>query len=111
DAPAVTADASARPLLDGGGAVAFSRRPTNRRVAVVPENVGRLVQVLGPVVDAQFAEGNVPPIYQALRVMSDGFKTPRPIDVILEVQQHLGEGRVRCVAMQPTEGMVRGMPS
>jgi len=77
----------------------------------VPENVGRLVQVLGPVVDAQFAEGNVPPIYQALRVMSDGFKTPRPIDVILEVQQHLGEGRVRCVAMQPTEGMVRGMPS
>ena len=43
--------------------------------------------------------------------MSDGFKTPRPIDVILEVQQHLGEGRVRCVAMQPTEGMVRGMPS
>ena len=77
----------------------------------MPENVGRLVQVLGPVVDAQFAEGNVPPIYQALRVMSDGFKTPRPIDVILEVQQHLGEGRVRCVAMQPTEGMVRGMPS
>ena len=67
--------------------------------------------MLGPVVDAQFAEGNVPPIYQALRVMSDGFKTPRPIDVILEVQQHLGEGRVRCVAMQPTEGMVRGMPS
>jgi F-type H+/Na+-transporting ATPase subunit beta len=67
--------------------------------------------VLGPVVDVQFAEERVPPIYEALRVVSDGFKTPRPIDVILEVQQHLGEGRVRCVAMQPTEGMVRGMPS
>ncbi len=51
----------------------------------------------------------MPPIYQALRVVSDGFTVPAPINVILEVQQHLGEGRVRCVAMQPTDGMVRGM--
>ena len=51
----------------------------------------------------------MPPIYQALRVTSEGFNVPTPIDVILEVQQHLGEGRVRCVAMQPTDGMVRGM--
>jgi len=51
----------------------------------------------------------LPPIYEAVRITSDGFKVPSPINVILEVQQHLGEGRVRCVAMQPTDGMVRGM--
>jgi len=42
-------------------------------------------------------------------VVSDGFTVPFPINVILEVEQHLGEGRVRCVAMEATEGMVRGM--
>ncbi len=51
----------------------------------------------------------MPPIYEALRVVSDGFTVPVPINVILEVQQHLGEGRVRCVAMEATDGMVRGM--
>jgi F-type H+-transporting ATPase subunit beta len=60
-------------------------------------------------VDVQFEEAKMPPIYQALRVTSDGFNVPSPINVILEVEQHLGEGRVRCVAMEPTEGMVRGM--
>jgi len=57
----------------------------------------------------QFAPGTLPPIYQAIRVTSEGFTVPQPISVILEVQQHLGEGRVRCVAMEATEGMVRGM--
>src|SRR5882757_5438238 len=73
------------------------------------ENVGRVIQVSGPAVDVQFVEGSMPPIYEALRVVSDGFTVPSPINVILEVQQHLGEGRVRCVAMQTTDGMVRGM--
>ena len=59
--------------------------------------------------DVQFQEATMPPIYQALKVVSDGFSVPDPINVILEVQQHLGEGRVRCVAMEPTDGMVRGM--
>jgi F-type H+-transporting ATPase subunit beta len=57
----------------------------------------------------QFEEAKMPSIYQALRVVSDGFDVPAPVSVILEVQQHLGEGRVRCVAMEATEGMVRGM--
>jgi F-type H+-transporting ATPase subunit beta len=57
----------------------------------------------------QFEEAKMPPIYQALRVVSDGFAVPTPISVILEVQQHLGEGRVRTVAMEATDGMVRGM--
>jgi F-type H+-transporting ATPase subunit beta len=73
------------------------------------ENIGRVIQISGPAVDVQFEEATMPPIYQALRVVSDGFIVPAPINVILEVQQHLGEGRVRCVAMEATEGMVRGM--
>jgi len=73
------------------------------------QNVGKVVQIAGPAVDVQFTEGNLPPIYQALRVVSEGFNVPSPIDVVLEVQQHLGESRVRCVAMQATDGMVRGM--
>src|SRR5947209_20339178 len=73
------------------------------------ENTGRVIQITGPAVDVQFTASAMPPIYEALKVVSDGFKVPVPINVILEVQQHLGEGRVRCVAMEPTEGMVRGM--
>jgi F-type H+/Na+-transporting ATPase subunit beta len=72
-------------------------------------NVGKVVQIIGPVVDVEFSDSNLPPIYQALRVTSEGFDVPRPIDVICEVQQHLGEGRVRTVSMLPTDGMIRGM--
>ncbi len=71
--------------------------------------VGKVVQIIGPVLDVEFSEGYLPPIYQALRVTSEGFDVPQPIDVICEVQQHLGEGRVRAVSMLPTDGMVRGM--
>jgi F-type H+-transporting ATPase subunit beta len=55
--------------------------------------VGHVVQVIGPVLDIQFEAGHL----------------PEPLDVTVEVQQHLGDGRVRAVAMEPTEGMVRGM--
>jgi F-type H+-transporting ATPase subunit beta len=75
----------------------------------MPENIGHVIQIAGPAVDVQFAENSLPPIYSALRVVGDGFITPFPISVILEVQQQLGEGRVRSVAMEPTDGMVRGM--
>jgi F-type H+-transporting ATPase subunit beta len=73
------------------------------------QNIGKVIQVAGPAVDVQFSEGHLPPVYTAVRVTSEGFDVPAPMDVILEVQQHLGEGRVRTVALQPTEGMVRGM--
>src|SRR5438128_2605354 len=75
----------------------------------MPENIGKVIQIAGPAVDGQLADAHVPPIYQALRVVSEGFNVPEPISVVLEVQQHLGEGRVRCVAMEATDGMVRGM--
>jgi len=73
------------------------------------QNTGKVIQISGPAVDVQFAEGSLPPIYQAIQVVSEGFNTPEPISIILEVQQHLGEGRVRCVSMQATDGLVRGM--
>ncbi len=73
------------------------------------ENTGRVVQVIGVVVDVEFPEGHLPPIYNAIRVQDEGKDTGIPIDCTLEVQQHLGEGRVRCVSLEPTDGMVRGM--
>lgn len=70
---------------------------------------GRVLQIIGPVVDVEFDPAALPPIYQALRIVSAGFDVPTQIDVIVEVQQYLGEGRCRCVAMEPTEGLIRGM--
>jgi F-type H+-transporting ATPase subunit beta len=71
--------------------------------------VGRVVQVIGPVVDVEFPEHHLPEIYNAVRITSEGFDVPEPLDIVAEVEQHLGEGRVRTVAMKPTEGVVRGM--
>jgi F-type H+-transporting ATPase subunit beta len=71
--------------------------------------VGQIVQIIGPVIDVEFSGNYLPPIYQALRVTSEGFDVETPIDVVVEVQQHLGESRVRAVSMLPTDGMVRGM--
>jgi F-type H+/Na+-transporting ATPase subunit beta len=73
------------------------------------QKVGKVVQIIGPVVDVEFSNDYLPPIYQALRITSDGFDVDTKVDTICEVQQHLGEGRVRAVSMLPTDGMVRGM--
>src|SRR6476646_7805850 len=73
------------------------------------EVVGRVVQVAGPAVDCEFPEGQIPLVHTAIRIVSEGFESETPIDVICEAQQHIGEGRVRTIALQPTEGMVRGM--
>jgi F-type H+/Na+-transporting ATPase subunit beta len=71
-------------------------------------NVGRVVQIIGPVVDVEF-DKDVPAIYNALHIKEAGGDGGVPIDVIVEVEQHLGENRVRCVSMLATDGMVRGM--
>jgi len=76
---------------------------TNGRV------IGKVVQVTGPAVDCEFPEGHIPLVHTAIRITSDGFNVPQPIDIICEAQQHIGEGRVRTIALQPTEGLVRGM--
>src|SRR5438105_6587891 len=76
----------------------------------MPEkNVGKIVQIIGPVIDVEFEAGHLPRIYNALHVVSDGKGGGAKLDVICEVEQHLGENRVRAVAMKPTDGMQRGM--
>jgi len=70
---------------------------------------GRVAQVIGPVVDVEFPEEHLPPIYNAVKIVDSGELGAVEIDVTAEVAQHLGENRARCVAMQPTEGIVRGM--
>ena len=72
------------------------------------QRVGRVVQVIGPVIDIEFPEG-LPEIYNAVRIVSDGSGGSQKVDVIAEVEQHLGENRVRTVAMKATDGMTRGM--
>lgn len=70
-------------------------------------NTGKIVQVIGPVVDVQFAENAIPPIYQALTIaFSVGGKAE---NLTLEVQQHLGGGLARAIAMSSSEGLKRGM--
>jgi F-type H+-transporting ATPase subunit beta len=71
-------------------------------------NVGQVVQVIGNVVDVEFP-GQLPAIYNAVQIVDDGKMSSVPVDIVVEVEQHLGENRVRTVAMKPTDGVVRGM--
>ena len=73
------------------------------------ERAGRVVEIIGPVVDVEFKDMELPEIYNAVRITSEGFDTPTPVDIIVEVEQHIGEDKVRCVAMHPTDGLARGM--
>ncbi|HSU90549.1 MAG TPA: F0F1 ATP synthase subunit beta [Sporolactobacillaceae bacterium] len=69
---------------------------------------GQIIQVLGNVVDVQFGADSLPPIFYALRVSNPSI-SDQPGNLVLEVQQHLGENTVRCIAMDSTDGLVRGM--
>ena len=73
------------------------------------ERVGKIVQIIGPVLDVEFPGGDLPAIYSALRITRSLGDGEDPVDVIAEVEQHLGENRVRAVAMTATDGMQRGM--
>ena len=70
---------------------------------------GRVVQIIGPVVDIEFPDGHLPAILNAVHIADEGDAGQMAIDVTVEVALHLGENRVRCIAMEPTDGMVRGM--
>ena len=78
-------------------------------MTAVQTATGKVIQVAGPAVDIEFPDGHLPLIYTAIRITSEGFNVPTPIDIICEVAQHIGESRVRTIALQPTEGLVRGM--
>ena len=73
------------------------------------QKIGKVVQVIGPVVDIEFADGHLPDIYNAVQIKTEGKAGESKVDIICEVEQHLGESRVRTVAMKPTDGMQRGM--
>jgi F-type H+-transporting ATPase subunit beta len=68
---------------------------------------GKVVQVIGPVVDVRFSEGDLPEIYTALKITNPSIDN-KPWNLVVEVAQHLGENTVRCVAMDSSEGLVRG---
>src|SRR5262249_30591819 len=67
------------------------------------QSVGKIVQIIGPVLDVEFAAGQLPEIYNALEITTDAKEI-----IVAEVEQHLGENRVRAVAMKPTDGLRRG---
>ncbi|OGP97411.1 MAG: F0F1 ATP synthase subunit beta [Deltaproteobacteria bacterium RBG_16_55_12] len=71
-------------------------------------NLGKITQVLGAVVDVEFADGSLPSIYNALKITNPAISEEK-WNLIVEVAQHLGESTVRCIAMDSTEGLVRGM--
>ncbi len=81
--------------------------PERATVPTVAAKAGRVVQVIGPVIDAEF-EGNLPDIYNALVVSRPGTDGTFA-NIVLEVQQHIGRNQVRAVAMESTDGVVRGM--
>jgi F-type H+/Na+-transporting ATPase subunit beta len=68
---------------------------------------GRITQVIGPAIDVEFEDGALPPIYNALRITNPAI-SDQPENLVVEVAQHLGEKTVRCIAMDSTEGLVRG---
>ncbi len=72
-------------------------------------NIGTVVQVIGPVVDVEFGEGKLPTILTALTITNKAIDDTED-NLIIEVAQHLGDNVVRCIAMDVTDGLVRGMP-
>jgi F-type H+-transporting ATPase subunit beta len=90
----------------------LTRKALIRRTAVATNgagNVGKITQVIGAVIDVEFDEGQLPPILNALTVTNPAIDE-RTDNLVLEVAQHLGERTVRCIGMDTTDGLVRGMP-
>ena len=71
-------------------------------------SVGKIVQVIGPVVDVEFPENQLPAIYNALLISNPAIND-EPDNLVVEVAQHLGDNTVRTIAMDTTDGLVRGM--
>ncbi len=76
---------------------------------LTPAKEGRVVQVIGPVIDVEFPDGRLPEIYNALEITGKNPSTGEDIKIICEVQQMLGDNRVRTVAMSSTDGLTRGV--
>ena len=85
-----------------------TKEAPKKPAAETEHNVGKVVQVIGPVLDVEFEPEHLPEIYNALAIDHRGNGAP-PIRLIAEVQQHIGRNQVRAVAMTSTDGVVRGM--
>jgi F-type H+-transporting ATPase subunit beta len=83
--------------------------PGSATIPTSAGTVGHVVQVIGPVIDAAFPEGNIPDIYNAILIQRPAADGRPAMDLTLEVQQHIGRNMVRAVAMSSTDGVVRGM--
>ena len=68
------------------------------------QNIGKVVEIIGPVVDIQFSQNNLPDLLTAIEI-----ERPNEENLIVEVEQDIGADRVRCIAMGSTDGLVRGM--
>ena len=71
-------------------------------------NIGKVVQVIGPVLDVEFEAEHLPELYNALEISAKS-ETGQDINVVAEVQQHIGRNQVRAVAMSSTDAVIRGM--
>src|SRR4051812_1320348 len=81
-------------------------KPAPQPAKAAARNIGHVTQIIGSTFDVEFSEENLPAIFNAVKITSEqkGVK----VNLTGEVQQHLGGGRVRCVALGSTDGMVRG---
>src|SRR5512143_3220824 len=84
---------------------------TKKSAGTTQQNVGKVIQVIGPVLDVEFEPEHLPEIYNALVVDQPGGSGARELGRVAEVQQHIGPNQVRAVAMTSTDGVVRGMPA
>src|SRR5438309_7143737 len=85
--------------------MATRTKPATKQAAETKPNLGKVVQVIGPVIDVEFEPERLPELYNALVVEQPGVR------LVAEVQQHIGRNQVRAVAMSSTDGIVRGMPA
>src|SRR3954464_15707670 len=82
--------------------------PSGSHAPVIGQHTGRITQVIGPVVDVEFTSGTLPEVYTALKITNPSIDD-RQENLTVEVAQHLGERTVRTIAMDSTDGLVRGM--
>ena len=85
----------------------INKTDSQPKVTTALEN-GQIQQVIGPVVDVTFSGGELPAIYTALKISNPSINDQK-WNLVVEVSQHVGENTVRCIAMDSTEGLVRGM--
>ncbi len=89
--------------------MATQTKESGKRATGAPQHVGKVIQVIGPVLDVEFEPEHLPELYNALVVEQPGGNGLPPLKLVAEVQQHIGRNQVRAVAMSSTDGVVRGM--